>query len=244
MSILSVKDLKVNYGQVKALSGVNLKIDKGEFVGIIGPNGGGKSTFVKTILGLITPKSGEINLQEDSVIGYVPQNKSFDHRFPISVEDVILTGHLPKKMRFLYSFTKEIKNHSKEVMDKLGIYELRKRQIGQLSGGQLQRVLIARALMNHPNILILDEPTAGVDQNSKQEIYNLLKNLKKEITLILISHEIKELPELVDTIIYINQKAHIHKLSKEIKNGKEVCCPIDWFVEGVKIQEELMKVGK
>lgn len=131
MSILSVKDLKVNYGQVKALSGVNLKIDKGEFVGIIGPNGGGKSTFVKTILGLITPKSGEINLQKDSVIGYVPQNKSFDHRFPISVEDVILTGHLPKKMRFLYSFTKEIKNHSKEVMDKLGIYELRKRQIGQ-----------------------------------------------------------------------------------------------------------------
>lgn len=244
MSIIELKDLTVKYDTTLALSQVNLSIHEGEFIGIIGPNGGGKTTMVKSLLGLIQPTSGTINLDNQLKIGYVPQRTTFDMGFPISVEEVIMTGHLPKRFRVGRNLNRHEKKHAKDVMERLGIYHLNNRQIGALSGGQLQRVLIGRALMNHPNLLVLDEPVAGVDQESKEEIYKLLVELNKTMTILLITHHVSDMEEYFDRVIYINQKIHIHETGN-VKNTSETddareSCPINWYEQGNKIQKELL----
>lgn len=239
-AIIRVEELHVSYEQTKALTGVNLSVYKNEFLGIIGPNGGGKTTLVKTILGLIEPQKGSVFLQEGEVVGYVPQLTLFDREFPITVEEVILTGHLPKKIGMFRKFNSHHKDHANQVMKRLGIESLTERQIGALSGGQMQRVLIARALMNHPTVLILDEPTAGVDELAKQDIYAMLKELNKDITIVMITHDTSILMDYLDRVIYINKRAHVHNGEKaQLLEGE--CCPIDWFIQGEAIQKDLLK---
>ncbi len=240
MSVIDAKRLTVKYGQHTALENVDFHIDKNEFVGIIGPNGGGKTTLVKTMLGLMQPSSGSIQVDVNETIGYVPQVSSFDKGFPISVMDVILTGHLPKKVKILHRFKGHDTSHAEKVMDRLGISHLKDRQIGQLSGGQQQRVLIARALMNHPTVLVLDEPTASVDPDTRSDIYRMLKELNSMMTIVMITHDTDLLWQFMDRCIYINRTAHIHDQIGEKKEIKGIeNCPIDWFVEGQKIQEVL-----
>lgn len=241
MEIIQIQNLDVKYERVHALNDVSFKINEGEFLGIIGPNGGGKTTLVKTILGLVKPTKGNITIADNSVVGYVPQFTTFDRNFPITVGEVILTGHLPKKIKPFHRRTDHEVGHAKQVMNELGIEELFDRQIGQLSGGQMQKVLIARALMNHPNILILDEPTAGVDAESRVNIYSMLKDLNERITILIISHNTDQLIKYLDRVIYVNQKIHIHEnYSYPSDVVSEIdSCPIDWFIKGQDINRTL-----
>lgn len=239
MAVISIKNLHVNYESIVALKDVSFEVKPLEFIGIIGPNGGGKTTLVKTILGIIKPNSGEVKINKSEVIGYVPQLTTFDRQFPINVMDVILTGHLPKKVQLFKKFNLHDKEHALSVMKILGVENLKNRQIGNLSGGQMQKVLIARALMNHPTILILDEPTAGVDEPSKDDIYRMLKELNAKMTILMITHHTSDLLKYLDRIIYINKTVHIHE---EVNSDVVVTdnCPIEWFVKGEEIQKFLL----
>lgn len=240
MSVIDVTDLTVMYGQHKALDRVNFKVESNEFVGIIGPNGGGKTTLVKTILGLLKPTEGRVVIDDHQVLGYVPQVTTFDKDFPISVMDVILTGHLPRGLKFGHRFKGHDEAHALKVMQKLGIEDLANRQIGQLSGGQSQRVLIARALMNHPTILVLDEPTASVDQETRKDIYEMLKELNQTMTILMITHDTSMMWSYMNRCVYINKTAHCHTGEGEVSTDEMLeACPIDWFMEGKKIEEAM-----
>lgn len=205
MPILKVNHLQVNYGQTVALADVNLEVEACDFIGIIGPNGGGKTSLIKAILGIIKPVRGTIELDPGETLGYVPQLTTFDRKFPITVLEVILLGHLPKRITLGHRFTRHEKEHAAFVMERLGIEDLKKRQIGELSGGQMQRVLVARALMTHPTILVLDEPTAGVDEASKKEIYQLLTELNKNMTILMITHDQLDTAPFISRFIYVNK---------------------------------------
>lgn len=224
---IEVKDLSVNYDSVIALQDINFKIEDKEFLAIIGPNGGGKTTLLKVLLNLLKPTKGEIIKRENSPIGYVPQATSFDRTFPINVFDVILTGRLPKKIKFFQSYTSRDKKDTEEVMASLGILDLRKRQIAQLSGGQMQKVLIARAIITNPKILILDEPTASLDIKTTMQIYNILKKLNQDKTIIMVTHDIEEVFPYIDSIAYINKALKFHGKkgfynNREIKNDRSI----------------------
>lgn len=249
MGIIDIHNLQVHYGHVRALESVTVSVEPGEFLGIIGPNGGGKTTTVKAVLGLIKPKSGTIKIDDKAVIGYVPQLTTFDRDFPILVREVILTGHLPRKIRIGHRCSNHEKSHAMKVMKRLDIEMLADRQIGQLSGGQMQKVLIARALMNHPNVLILDEPTAGVDEASKIDIYDMLKDLNETITIIMISHDTVQLMPYLDRVVYINKRAHIHdnpyqSIQRMSGSIDPKTCPIDWFIRGEQVQKNLVMPTK
>jgi zinc transport system ATP-binding protein len=248
MSQIQVEKLKVMYDQVVALDDVSLTIESKEFIGIIGPNGGGKTTLIKTILGILTPEEGKVIRDQSEVIGYVPQMTTFDRKFPITVSEVILMGHLPKRIKLGHSYKGHEYEHAMTVMERLGIEALAKRQIGQLSGGQMQRVLIARALMNHPTILILDEPTASVDEKTKVGIYDMLKELNATMTILIVTHDTALLWPYLDRVMYINKTVHVHDqiaipsvyAPTQKATEETALCPIDWFVEGEKIQKELL----
>lgn len=239
MSVITASNLTVRYEQHIALQNVNFTIEDKEFIGIIGPNGGGKTTLVKAMLGLLKASEGSIKIEGKETVGYVPQVSTFDKNFPISVMDVILTGHLPKRFKLGHRFKGHDETHALKVMEQLGIEDLWKRQIGQLSGGQMQRVLIARALMNHPTILVLDEPTASVDQETKVEIYDMLKQLNKTMTILMITHDTAQMLPYLDRCIYINKTAHLHDHNGEAEGDLLDQCPIEWFIEGEKINKAL-----
>lgn len=200
-----VKNLSVYYGPVCALQNINLRIKKNELLVITGPNGGGKTTLLKVLLGMLQPTSGHVLIDQNVPIGYVPQFVFFDRDFPINTFDAILMARLPKKIKLFQSYLSEDKKKAESIMDKLGILELKKRQIGQLSGGQLQKVLIARALIRDPEVLILDEPTSNLDFKVKEEIYKILPVLKENMTILIVSHEMKEILPYVDSIAYVNK---------------------------------------
>ncbi|MCY6371983.1 metal ABC transporter ATP-binding protein [Clostridium ganghwense] len=239
--LIEISKASVYYDDVCALKNINLEVKEKEFLAVLGPNGGGKSTLLKLILGFKEPKHGEIKVLQSvpkktrSFIGYVPQFSKFDKSFPISVEDVILMGKLHKGFMPFYKFSQKDKENAYEIMKKLHIYHLKSRQIGQLSGGQLQRVLIARALTLEPKILLLDEPTASLDAQTKTEIYKLLKELNKEITIILVTHDIGVVSAYVTSIACINKELYYHgkaEMSNDVIT-KVYGCPVDLIAHGV-----------
>ena len=240
-NVVNITNLTVHYQSVCALSNVNLKVKDKEFLGIIGPNGGGKSTLLKAILGLITPTSGKIEIYEKSpakalgFMGYVPQFTKFNRDFPITVEETVLMGRLSGKTPIFHKYSKEDIDITHSLMNKLEIYPLRERQIGQLSGGQLQRTLIARALAVEPKILILDEPTASLDAESKSHIYSILDELNKDMTIIMVTHDMSAISSHVHTIACLNKELHYHghpELSEETIH-KLYGCPIDLIAHGI-----------
>lgn len=204
-TLIKANDISIYYGKVEALKSVSLTVFSGDFIVVTGPNGGGKTSLIKTVLGLIKPSKGNIWIKENTRISYVEQVTLFDREFPISVEEILLSAHLPSEIKLFYKHPKASIDHAVKVMKDLDIIDLKKRQIGELSGGQLQRVLLGRALMSHPSILLLDEPTAGVDENSRSEIYKMLKSLNKSLTIILITHDI------IDDITGMNRHIRINK---------------------------------
>lgn len=210
LSIVDLRHLYFSYPDLSVLRDASFQVFPNEFVGIIGPNGGGKTTLLKLILGFLTPDSGSIRIfnktpiEARSRIAYVPQNTRFDKQFPISVLDVVLMGrlaHLP----WYGTFCQKDKNAAYEALEKIGLVHLAERSYGTLSGGQAQRVLIARALVSNPELLILDEPTASVDSQTQTEIYKLLKVLSNQMTILMVTHDLNTSINVVEKIICVQQ---------------------------------------
>lgn len=238
---IQLENVSVSYGQVRALTDITFDIQERDFLGIIGPNGGGKSTLVKALLGLVPLDSGTIKINPQKSVGYVPQFAEFDQTFPISVREVVMSGLMRTKKVFFKKYSHQDIREADQLMKRLEIFDLQHKQIGELSGGQLQKVLVARALIAKPGILLLDEPTASLDVNVKNEIYGLLKKLSEEVTIIIITHDIAEIFSCVKRVAYINQTLHYHgDDTKMRKNVFELTagCPIEDFVER---EEALMK---
>lgn len=218
MHIIEIEELSVNYGKVRALDNISLRIKDKEFLGIVGPNGGGKTTLLKVLLGLIKPSAGRIKIRAGSKIGYVPQFTNFNKSFPIKVIDAILMGKLSGKLVFFHKYSKNDINAAEKIMDDLGILQFKDRQIGQLSGGQMQKVLIARALIMEPEILLLDEPTASLDSNAKNDIYKLLKKLNSHKTIIIVSHDMGVVTSYVNSIVCLNKRLYSHGDNTQTSN--------------------------
>ena len=241
---IMINNLEVKYGDVVALKNGSLNIRSKSFLGIVGPNGGGKTTLFKVILGLKKPDSGQVVVKENLKIGYVPQTTEFDKSFPISVKDVILMGRLNKKFKLFQRFSSSDKKTAEEIMKKLDTYHLRDRQIGELSGGQLQRVLIGRTLVNNPDILLLDEPTSSLDSKAKKEIFDLLKELNKEKTVVVITHDMEYIYKYIDSIACVSQNIHYHDEDENITedNLKDVYnCPINLLLQSGAVQKRMME---
>lgn len=213
--VIDIDNVSFNYGVVSVLENISLKIHEDEFIGIIGPNASGKSTLLKLILGLLKPDQGSIAISNQKCqhtkhhIGYVPQHVDFPRDFPVTVEEVVLMGHVTTSSLF-FKFSKSEIASAKKAMQTLEIENIAKRQIGTLSGGQLQRVLIARALVCQPNILILDEPTSNVDMRVEEDIFALLKNYSEHMTIIVVSHDIAFISGYVDRVACLNHTLVCH----------------------------------
>lgn len=214
--ILKIKNLTVKYEQVLALDNINLEVKEGEFLAIIGPNGGGKTTLLKAILGLIPIEKGEISIDGKGIeknrhlIGYVPQFSLVDRKFPISVLEVVMTAILKPGLHPFFKYSKENREVALNKLKMVGIEHLANRQIADLSGGEFQRLLIARALATEPKILFLDEPTASVDPYSKEQIYNLLNDLNKNVTIVMVTHDLHVLSKLVKSVACLNRTLTYH----------------------------------
>lgn len=238
--VISLKSVWAGYEDDIILEDVNLDVYKRDYIGLIGPNGGGKTTLIRVILGLIKPKKGEITIMGSSApsgrkyIGYVPQLQIEDKDFPASVWDVVQMGRLSKgsllKPRSILD--------DAIVEDKLRLLDLlnlRSQSMGDLSGGQRQRVYIARALATEPQILLLDEPTASVDPEASNNIYEVLRILNEQVTILLISHDMTAISAYVKTVGCVNRRLFYHgekQLSIEmIMQGYN--CPVDLIAHGV-----------
>lgn len=219
MKILDIKNLDYSYSNhTNVLENINLSIYDDDFLAIIGPNGGGKSTLLKLILGLLKLKSGKIEKSlENDEIGYVPQNTNLNIDFPITALEVVLMGHIGKKKR-LFGYSKEDILCAKESLKKVGMEGFEKSKIGDLSGGQRQRVFIARALCAKPKVMLLDEPTASIDVKGQREIYELLKKLNAEVCIVVVSHDISVLLNYAKNVAHINKNLIYHSL-KNIKSN-------------------------
>jgi zinc transport system ATP-binding protein len=234
MYSIQIENLSVHLNSVEILNNINLNIKEYQFLGVIGPNGGGKTTLLKSILGIIKPSKGKVSIKNNLSIGYVPQFNTFNRDFPINVLEVVLLGNLTNKFKLFRRFSKTEISNAEKTMKKLNILEFKKRQIGKLSGGQMQKVLIARAIVNKPNILILDEPTSNVDSKSKIEIFEILKNLNKNMTIILVSHDVDDIVLYVDSIACLNKNLHYHENNKKINSDvfkEKYNCPVQFFLD-------------
>jgi zinc transport system ATP-binding protein len=212
--LIEIKNLTVGYNSKIVLENVSLTINKNDFIGIIGPNGGGKTTLLKTILGLVDPISGELCFYDElknkrGNIGYLPQVNKFDSRFPVSVFDVILSG-LAGRKSWKQGFTKKEKNRVNEIIGQLGIENYAHKPIGELSGGQMQRVFLGRAIVSNPKLLILDEPDTYVDNQFENELYKKLNEMNKHMAILLVSHDVGTISSYVKSIACVNRELHYH----------------------------------
>lgn len=218
-TVININNVSFSYGGPPVLEHISLMINKGEFLGVVGPNGGGKSTLLKLILGLLLPDKGKISVLGKSprkgreAIGYVPQQVRFNRDFPITVEDTVFLGRLGKS-NSLWGYTKNDKRMCEQALKETEIIDLKHRRLNTLSGGQLQRVLIARALISDPQILILDEPTANIDLRVEEDIFDLLKKLNQRATIIIVSHDVGFISKYVNRVACLNRTLICHHTSE------------------------------
>ena len=214
MTLINIKNLSFGYNEERVLENIDLQIEKDDFMAIIGPNGGGKSTLLKLILGILKPQSGSIDFIDNSItIGYVPQNININTDFPVTAIEVVLMGHNGTK-RPIFGYGKSETMCAIQALREVGMEEYAKYRIGSLSGGQRQRVMIARALCSHPSVVILDEPTSSIDANGQKQIYDLLKELNKTMTIIVVSHDISITMEYANKVAYINKTLSFHDMKQ------------------------------
>ena len=212
--IISLRDVSVIYDGCAALEEVTLDIFEDDFIGIIGPNGGGKSSLVKAIMGSVK-YSGEISFDDilrkgnHYKIGYMPQVSQFDMRFPISILEVVLSG-LQTEKGFLGRYTKEERHLAHDTLEKMGIADLASRPIGEVSGGEMQRALLCRAIIAEPKLLILDEPTNFVDNSFEREFYALVEELSHRMSVMIVSHDLGTITSVVKSIVCVNRNVHRH----------------------------------
>lgn len=235
--IVNVKNVFAGYVPNKViLKNINLEVFPNDFIGIIGPNGGGKSTLLKVILGLLQPFKGEIAYNFDgtktSGIGYLPQGNNVDKDFPIKVIDVVLSGLMGSRKLF-NRYTIKDKEKALSLLKKAGLENYFNSSIGNLSGGQLQRVYLCRAIINDPKLLILDEPNTYVDKHFEAELYDLLGELNENMAILLVTHDIGTISSLVKTIACVNEELHYHKANKISSEILETYnCPIELIAHG------------
>ena len=244
--IIEIQDLNFSFNSQFALRDVNLSISHGDFVAMIGPNGGGKTTLLKLMLGLLKANSGEVRIfnkppQDVSHrIGYVPQDIHINKNFPISALDVVLMGTL-KPGKGWSRHSHQDRQAALNALEQVEMKKFRDHRIGELSGGQKQRVFVARALVTDPELLFLDEPTASIDTRGQNEFYRLLKELNESITIIVVSHDLMVISGYVKSVICVNQRVHYHghaELTGEMIEMMYDCtadetCPVELIAHGL-----------
>lgn len=235
--IVSLKNITVEYDSTTALESVSLDIYPNDFLGVIGPNGGGKTTLVKAILSTV-PHSGEVSYSPTlfekghRLIGYLPQLSEFDKSFPISVIEVVMSG-LQAEKGALKRYTAADRKQAMELLEMAGIEDVAERQISEVSGGQMQRALLCRAVILEPKLLILDEPTNFVDNKFENELYTLLHRLNERMAIVMVSHDLGTITSVVKSIVCVNRTVHRHDsniiTAEQLENYH---CPIQIISHG------------
>ena len=245
-NIIEIKNLNFSYNSQPVLRDVDLSVSRGDFVAMIGPNGGGKTTLLKLMLGLLKADSGAVQIFDKPPqavshrIGYVPQDVHINKNFPISALDVVLMGKL-KPGRGWSRYSQQDRLAAINALDQVDMKKFRDHRIGELSGGQKQRVFVARALVTDPELLFLDEPTASIDTKGQNEFYALLKELNKTITIIVVSHDLMVISGSIKSVICVNQSLHYHghaELTSEMIEMMYDCtvdetCPVELIAHGL-----------
>jgi len=223
---VDIRDLWFSYDSAPVLQGINLSISAGQKVCMVGPNGGGKTTLVKLILGLLRPTRGRVSVfggspsSQRKYIGYAPQHAAFDPKFPVNVMDVVLMGCIGQTGR-LGPYRRRDRIAAGQALDAVGLGTLPKRAFSDLSGGQRQRVLIARAVVSNPQLLLLDEPTANLDIGVEAEFHELLEQLSEKLTLVIVSHDVGFVSQLADKVVCVHGSVAVHptaELTGELMN--------------------------
>jgi zinc transport system ATP-binding protein len=239
--IIEVKDVWFFYNGIPVLQEVNLTVRRGDFVALLGPNGGGKTTLLKLMLGLLRPERGAILVFGESPresshrIGYMPQHLHFNQSFPISVLDVVLMGKLRPGLGWS-RYSQQDKMAAQRALERVEMGEFASRRVGELSGGQKQRVFIARALVDEPEVLFLDEPTTSVDTKHQTDLFDILKELNETVTIIVVSHDIGIVSSHVKSVACVNQQIFHHddaEIKEEMIELAYQCCPVDIVAHGL-----------
>ncbi len=236
--VLKIRNIDVAYDNQLVLTDINLDIRTHDFIALIGPNGGGKTTLLKVIMRIIKPLQGTIEHFQNGKpikipsIGYLPQTNHFDSRFPISVEEVVLSG-LMSEVNIFRAYKPKHYKQLDETLQRTKIESLRKKSIGKLSGGQMRRVFLARAIISKPTLLVLDEPNTFIDTRFENELYNILQELNKKMAVLIVSHDVGTVVSHVKSIACVNRKLHYHpanEVTQELLNAYD--CPIDLITHG------------
>lgn len=237
MNLVKLQNVSVRYDGYEALQHVDLTIAEDDFLGVIGPNGGGKTSLVKAILGAV-PYTGTIEFApelfrgKERLIGYMPQIMNFDRAFPISIAEVVRSG-LQGCHGFLARFTHADRRKVQELLDAAGIGDVANCSVGEVSGGQLQRALLCRAVISDPKLLILDEPTNFVDNQFEKELYRLLHELNRRMAILMVSHDIGTITSVVKEIVCVNR--HVHRHHSNVLTDEQLRnydCPIQVISHG------------
>jgi zinc transport system ATP-binding protein len=245
-SIVEIKNIWFAYNGQTVLEDVSLDIRQGDFIAMIGPNGGGKTTLLKLMLGLLRPNKGTIRVLGDPTakashhIGYVSQDVHINRSFPITAIDVVLMGKLEPGKRWAKSSVQD-RTDALDALERMEIADCASSKIDELSGGQRQRVFIARALVTEPKVLLLDEPTASIDAKGQAEFYRLLKELNKDITILVVSHDLVAISTYVKSVACVNKRLHYHHqaeitgemLEEMYPCADEEVCPVELIAHGL-----------
>jgi zinc transport system ATP-binding protein len=245
--IVQINDLVFTYNGETVLQDVNLVVRQGDFIAMIGPNGGGKTTLLKLMLGLLKPDKGTVRVngqspqKASSCIGYVPQDVNINRNFPITAMDVVLMGKLDPEKRWARKSDSD-RRDAMAALERLEMTAFSEKRIGELSGGQRQRVFIARALVTQPKLLLLlDEPTASIDTKGQADFFRLLKELNKDIAIVVVSHDLLVISRYVKSIACVNKRLHYHSqaeitgdmLETMYSCTVEEICPVELIAHGL-----------
>ncbi len=235
--VVEVRDLTFSYNGKPVLDRVSFQVPHGEFLALLGPNGGGKTTLVKLLLGLLSPQQGEIRVLGEipskavARVGYVAQDSNFNHEFPISVKDVVLMGRFG-----IRSGASEDGEAVERALEQVGLSAFRDVRIGEISQGQRQRVLVARALVTEPEMLVLDEPMASIDQGAQARLYEVLKKLNEKVTILMVSHDLTSVSTYATAVACVNRNVYYHdsgELTAESFEAVWGACPVDLIAHGI-----------
>jgi len=245
--LFEMYSLSASYGANLVLQDVNFKVNENDFIGVIGPNGGGKTTLLRVILGLVKPITGRMvfnnELLNGNSIGYLPQMSTGDINYPVTVTDIILSGLMIRK-GIISRMSASDKKKADNVIDELGLSGMSESTLNELSGGQMQRVFLARAIIGNPRLLLLDEPGNFVDATFENDFYEKLKDLNKRMAILMVSHDVGTISAHIKSFACVNRSLHYHP-SHEITNEdlQAYGCPIQVIAHGI-IPHTVLKIHK